>query len=310
MAKQKKDPLEETLNKTYAFFTQELSTEEKTGFGYDEKKYTHIRVDDIIVHKQIREQIDTESEEFKNFVESIKNEGVISPVWLKKEGDKYRLVAGERRYIAAKTVGLITIPAIILQKDANPLVYQIIENLQRKDLNNYEKAMAFYEFYLETVQKKNISPEQIISHLQENDGVFFQLGLSRLGVSFSSYIRYLKILCFNKDIQKFIKEHNIPILILEKLYAYRNKEEIQDMFRLYVEKGENALDSYISKLKSSSNKSSSKEGRIRYFSKIVNMRKTLEKLYDNEVELKDKRKVKEELENLKILIDKLLKDII
>ena len=272
----RKKELTDILSKTFNQFNDNKPMDEdEIGFGYDDRMLTHIRLEQIILEKQIREKIDTESEEFKNFVLSIKDSGVISPIWLKKiEDGKYLLVAGERRFLAAKEVGLLTIPAVILQKDANVLIYQIVENLQRKDLTNYEKAKAFYEFYCETVNKRDVSPEHIVSQFQEHVDDSFLLGMSKLGISNSVFLRYLKILSFNVDIQKFIKEKDIPVYIVEKLYSYRNNENILDLFKLYLTNGEKALDNYLKKAKKQL--SNSKEKVVRYYSKVSHMKKVIE----------------------------------
>ena len=303
----RKKELTDILSKTFNQFNDNKPIDEdEIGFGYDDRVLTHIRLEQIILEKQIREKIDTESEEFKNFVLSIKDSGVISPIWLKKiEDGKYLLVAGERRFLAAKEVGLLAIPAVILQKDANVLIYQIVENLQRKDLTNYEKAKAFYEFYCGTVNKRDVSPEHIVSQFQENVDDSFLLGMSKLGISNSVFIRYLKILSFTVDIQKFIKEKDIPVYIVEKLYSYRNNENILDLFKLYLTNGEKALDNYLKKAKKQL--SNSKEKAVRYYSKVLHMKKVIEDISKENSYIRDKDKVLIELESLKNLIENLLK---
>lgn len=80
----------------------------------------------------------------KELSESIKEHGVFQPIIVKPAGDKYILVAGERRVKAAKMAGKITIPAII--RDYNSIYLSelaILENLQREDLTPIEEAIAF-----------------------------------------------------------------------------------------------------------------------------------------------------------------------
>ena len=76
--------------------------------------------------------------------ESIKNYGIIQPLLVKKNGDSYRVVSGERRLRAAKIAGLEKVPAII--KDVDEEIsdkISLIENIQREDLNPIEEAKAF-----------------------------------------------------------------------------------------------------------------------------------------------------------------------
>ena len=81
----------------------------------------------------------------KELVASIKEKGVIQPVIVRKSSNNsYELIAGERRWRAAKLAGLATIPVIV--KDAAPaeaLELALIENIQREDLNPLETAEAF-----------------------------------------------------------------------------------------------------------------------------------------------------------------------
>ena len=78
--------------------------------------------------------------------DSIRVQGVISPIILVKCDDKYMIVAGERRYRAAKAVGLNTIPAMVKQIDERMIrEISLIENLQRENLNAIEEAEAVQE---------------------------------------------------------------------------------------------------------------------------------------------------------------------
>ena len=80
----------------------------------------------------------------ESLAQSIETHGVIQPVMLKRSGETYELVAGERRWRAARRAGLKEIPAIIreLTEEENAL-FAIIENMQREDLNPMEEAEAF-----------------------------------------------------------------------------------------------------------------------------------------------------------------------
>lgn len=75
---------------------------------------------------------------------SIKEYGIIQPLILKKSGDYYEIIAGERRWRAAKIAGLKKVPAVIREYDEK-LTYEValIENLQREDLNPVEEALGY-----------------------------------------------------------------------------------------------------------------------------------------------------------------------
>ena len=76
--------------------------------------------------------------------ESIKRHGVLQPIVVTKKGDKYEIIAGERRFRASKAAGNDTIPALVRSVDGqHRLELALIENLQRRDLNALETAIAY-----------------------------------------------------------------------------------------------------------------------------------------------------------------------
>ena len=92
---------------------------------------------------QPRQDFDEES--LKSLAESIKKDGLLSPVVVrKKEDNRYELIAGERRYRAAKLAGLLLIPAIVVDYDDRKAAEMaLVENLQREDLNPMEEARGY-----------------------------------------------------------------------------------------------------------------------------------------------------------------------
>jgi len=82
--------------------------------------------------------------EFDELVASVRRHGVLQPVMVRPKGAGYELVAGERRWRAAKDAGLVTIPAVVKDvADREMLEIALIENLKRADLNPIERAMAY-----------------------------------------------------------------------------------------------------------------------------------------------------------------------
>lgn len=93
--------------------------------------------------KQPRKSFD--SEKIAELAESIKTHGIIQPLILRKYNDEqYIIVAGERRWRAAKMAGLKELPAVIMElSDKDILEISLIENIQRQDLNPIEEALAY-----------------------------------------------------------------------------------------------------------------------------------------------------------------------
>ncbi|HET6463088.1 MAG TPA: ParB/RepB/Spo0J family partition protein, partial [Candidatus Krumholzibacteria bacterium] len=91
---------------------------------------------------QPRKRID--DEKLKELSESIKSDGVLQPVVVRRKGAKYELIMGERRLQAARLAGVATIPVVVRDvSDADALRLAIVENIQRESLNPIEEAQAY-----------------------------------------------------------------------------------------------------------------------------------------------------------------------
>ncbi|MBP1744284.1 MAG: parB-like partition protein [Firmicutes bacterium] len=85
-----------------------------------------------------------DEEKILQLSESIKEHGIIQPILLKKDGETYSIIAGERRWRAAKAAGLKEVPVIVMDIDEKGVLeVSLIENIQRQDLNPIEEAWAF-----------------------------------------------------------------------------------------------------------------------------------------------------------------------
>ncbi len=85
-------------------------------------------------------------DELEELSRSIKEQGIIQPLLVRKDHTGYELVSGERRLRAAKKVGLSRVPVLLKSiTDSELLVMSIVENVQRQDLNPLEEAEAYYQ---------------------------------------------------------------------------------------------------------------------------------------------------------------------
>jgi len=109
----------------------------------EKKGIVELKINDIEPNiNQPRKKFD--DEKLLKLSESIKKHGVVQPIIVKKEDNTYRIVAGERRWRAARMAGLKTIPVIIKElSERQVMEIALIENLQREDLNPIEEAEAF-----------------------------------------------------------------------------------------------------------------------------------------------------------------------
>ena len=99
-----------------------------------------------------------EEEALQELAASIRENGVLQPLLVRKNGQKYEIIAGERRYQASKLVGLDEVPVIIKEVDDNKMLeLALIENLQRSDLNPIEEAKG----YKQLISKSGMTQEAL-----------------------------------------------------------------------------------------------------------------------------------------------------
>jgi ParB family chromosome partitioning protein len=203
--------------------------------------------------------------------ESIKKYGVIQPIIVRKEGDFYNIIAGERRWRACKNANIKTIPCIVRDiEHRNASEIALIENIQREDLNPIDEANA-YEFIME---RYGITQEQV-SNIVGKSRVYVTniLRLSNL----DEYVkdRIIKnlltaghgraILSLEKEKQKSITDiiirDNLSVRDVEKLVKAskkppRNIKPEKDKYIAYLE--EMLTDKFSSKVNIKSNKNKGK----------------------------------------------------
>lgn len=126
-----------------------LGTEEVENGGILE-----VRIGDVEPNaNQPRKTFD--DERLAALAESIKQHGVVQPLIVQQDGDTYRIVAGERRWRAARLAGLETVPVIVRDlSDRQVMEVVLIENLQREDLNPIEEAEAYEKLISEFGMKQ------------------------------------------------------------------------------------------------------------------------------------------------------------
>ncbi len=137
-------------------------------------------------------RMDIRDDELVELAFSIQNHGVLQPLIVVREGDGYQLVAGERRWRAAKLAGLTTVPVVV--KDLAPqqmLELALVENLQRKDLNPLEEASAYrqlieefgltHEEVAQRVGKSRVAITNTLRLLKATDAVKEALLNGRIG---------------------------------------------------------------------------------------------------------------------------------
>ncbi len=110
--------------------------------------------------KQPRQRFDPDK--LSELVESIKSKGVIQPLIVRKHSKGYQIVAGERRFRAAKLAGVTAIPVVVKDlSDAEILEVALVENLQREDLNPLEEAEA----YRQLIEEHGLTQDELATRV-------------------------------------------------------------------------------------------------------------------------------------------------
>ena len=105
------------------------------------------------------------AEDVVSLTQSIAARGILQPIVVRKHGAGYEIIAGERRWTAAKAAGLREVPVIVRDaSDAEMLELALIENIQREDLNAIDRAKAYREF----CDRFDLRPEEVAERLGED----------------------------------------------------------------------------------------------------------------------------------------------
>lgn len=211
------------------------------------------------------------NDKISKLAESIKEHGIIQPLVVMKKGEVYIIVAGERRWRAAKFLGLKELPVVIMELSNQELLeVSLIENIQREDLNPIEEAIA----YKRLLDDFKITQEE--------------LG-KKIGKSRTVITNCIRLLNLDSRVQSYLIDgvisegHARVILSLDDLdLQYNIAQKVIDE-GLSVRDTEKLIKS-LEKLKKTINENISKKNNI-YFDDIKNK---LEILFGTKISVKDK----------------------
>ena len=206
--------------------------------SYDEKGKLNQGVNEIDIElirvnpNQPRKTFNEES--LAELAESIKTHGVLQPIVLTKLGDGYRIVAGERRFRAAKKAGLKAVPAIVrdlTEKEVREIA--LVENLQREDLNPMEESEALYNLLTEN----NLTQEALAHAIgKSRPAIANALRLLTLPVEVQAMVRELTLSTGHAKVLVSVKPAEVQIAlakeVVEKKLSVRDLEQkIADLQR-------------------------------------------------------------------------------
>lgn len=156
--------LDSMIPKSVQEIQEDKIVEKELEKGGDQSKETYVKITLVEPNReQPRKNFD--KEELEKLSDSIKTHGVISPILVQDRKTYYEIIAGERRWRAARMAGLKEVPVIIRDyTDQERAEIALIENIQRKDLNPIEEALAYKKLMTEF----NLTQEKVAERVSKN----------------------------------------------------------------------------------------------------------------------------------------------
>ena len=168
---------------------------------------------------QPRKKFDEEA--LTELSESMKKFGVLQPLLVKKSGEFYEIIAGERRWRAAKLAGLKEIPVIIKEiEDKEAAEIAVIENIQREDLSPIEEALA----YRRLITEFGLTQEEVAERVSKNR---------------STITNSLRLLNLDDRVRELLEEGKLSSGHARALLAVENRERQYELAMIIIEKGLN-----------------------------------------------------------------------
>lgn len=204
---------------------------------------TEIDVDMIHVFKNHPFKV-LDDEKMSDLVESIRVNGILSPVLVRPNGeDSYEMISGHRRMHAAKIVGLTMIPAIVREmSDDEAVIYMVDSNIQREELLPSEKAFAF-KMKLDAMKRQgkrtDLTSDQNVQKFQTSrDSLASEFGIS--GPQISRYIRLTELI---PDLLELVDNKRLQMTAAVEI-SYVDKE-IQQWICEYIHENGNVKQNQI-----------------------------------------------------------------
>lgn len=156
-------------------------------------------------------------DKLQELADSIKVHGIIQPLVVQKEGDRYIIIAGERRWRAARNAGLEQVPVIIKEYNSEEtLAISLIENIQREDLSPIEEAKA----YKRLMEEHHLKQEEVAE---------------KVGKSRSAIANFLRLLNLDETVQLMVEEGSISAGHAKVLLGVEPKEKQKKLAELTAE---------------------------------------------------------------------------
>lgn len=148
-----------------------------------------------------------DEDKLESLAETIRKRGILQPLLVRRKGGRYELIAGERRWRAARLAGLDKVPVVVREaEDAESLEISLLENLQREDLNPIEEARA----YRQLLEKLNLTQEELAG---------------KIGKDRSSVANAIRLLQLPMEVQEAVASGTISVGHARALLALTHEVE-------------------------------------------------------------------------------------
>jgi len=210
--------------------------------------YKHLSVENISMidgneiipdPEQPRKKFDDKS--LKELAESIKQKGLLQPIIVRKDGNLYKIISGERRFRACKLIAMEKIPCIVktIKERKEIREIQIIENLQREDISQIERSKALQEYLSLTLRVDKNNVLKTVSNYRFNkcsgeEKNIIEGALKVIGKSPMTLERWLILLTLPEDIQQKIDSPDSPITAkhIENIVKLKDEKLVRDVIDL------------------------------------------------------------------------------
>ncbi|MEG2028525.1 MAG: ParB/RepB/Spo0J family partition protein [Bacilli bacterium] len=180
------------------------------------KQVTNLKIEEVLPNR-FQPRIKFEEEALSELTSSIKEHGVIQPIIVRPLGDKYEIIAGERRYKASVLAGKSDIPAIVVDmNDKESAEIALIENVQRKDLTPIEEAIS----YKKILDMGYISQDKLAI---------------KLGKTQSTIANKLRLLNLTEEVQESLLDGKISERHARSLLKLKDKKAQNNLLKRIIE---------------------------------------------------------------------------
>lgn len=160
-------------------------------------------------------------EEIESLANSIKENGLMSPVIVRKSGDHYEIIAGERRCRAMRKLGYLKVPVIVREANQDQMItLSLIENIQREDLNPIEKGHAFKHM----MEKLEITQERLAE---------------KIGKERSTIANFIRLTTLPSEVQDAVSHETLSMGHARALLGLKEPSDQKELAKEILEKGFN-----------------------------------------------------------------------